>query len=263
MSKLHLTSAIVLVLSFGQLMGQTTTTTTTKTTKTTKTETITPVRQSPNRNGKTETITHTVTILPNGDSTVTVTRTSSGSMNASLGIKANVGPSNFVIRDMPDCRSNMGFSMLAGGFLKLESGGFALQYELLIRYRNSEMEDTVRQTNTNYQYWGMEIPIYAMGQIHTKAGVIFIGAGPYVGFGIDAKQNPGNVNLYRKDSTTGKAIMHRWDFGIGTMLGFEFKNGISINVGCYQRGLINVLSAEKGNRSMKNQTVNFGVGYKF
>jgi hypothetical protein len=184
-------------------------------------------------------------------------------MKASLGLKANVGMSNFAIRDIPDCRSNMGFSMLAGGFLKLESRGFALQYELLIRYRSSEVEDTVMQTKTNYQYWGIELPIYAMGQIQTKAGKIFIGAGPYVSFGIDAKQDPGNVNLYRKDNTTGKAIMHRWDFGLGTMLGFEFNNGISINAGCYQGGLINVLSDEKRNRSMKNQAVNFGIGYKF
>jgi len=258
------TSVVAIVISLGQVAGQTTTTTTTTTTKTVKTETTTPVSQSPNRNGITEIITQTVTISPNGDSIVTVTRTTTASMKASLGIKANVGPSNFIIRDMPDCRSNMDFSMLAGGFLKLEShGGFALQYELLIRYRSSGMEDTVMQTKTNYKYWGLELPIYVMGQIRTKAGKIFIGAGPYVGFGIDAKQDPGNVNLYRKDKTTGKTIMHRWDFGIGTMLGFELNNGISINAGCYQGGLINVLSAEKHNKSMKNQVVNFGIGYKF
>ena len=40
-------------------------------------------------------------------------------------------------------------------------------------------------------------------------------------------------------------------------------NGISINAGCYQGGLINVLSAEKDNRSKKHQVVNFGIGYKF
>ena len=250
MNRFFLTSVIAFVISCGQILGQTTTTTTT----TTKTV-----------NGKTETITYTVTINPNGDSIVTVTRTTSGSMRASLGIKANVGPSNFVIRDMPDCLSNMGFSMLAGGFLKLESESryFAIQYELLVRYRSSEMEDTTSQTKTNYQYWGLEIPIYIMGQIPIKAGKFFIGSGPYIGFGFDAKQDSGNINLYRKNDTTGKAIMHRWDFGLGTMLGFEFNNGISINAGCYQVGLINVLSAEKHNKSMKHQVVNFGIGYKF
>ncbi|MCL2246497.1 MAG: PorT family protein [Lentimicrobiaceae bacterium] len=259
MNKLYLISAIACVLSCGQILGQTTTTTT----KTIKTETTTPVSQPSNRNGKTETITRTVTINSNGDSTATITRTFSGNMKTSLGIKANVGFSNFVIRDMPDCRSNMGFSMLAGGFIKLESRCFALQYELLVRYRSSETEDTIMQNKTNYQYWGLELPIYVMGQIHTKAGKIFIGAGPYVSFGIDAKQTPENVNLYRKKNATGKAVMHRWDFGIGTMLGFEFNNGISLNAGCYQGGVVNVLSAEKGNKSMKNQAVNFGIGYKF
>ena len=261
MKRLYITSAITFFISCGQILGQTTTTTTT--TKTVTTETSTPIPQPSKRNAKTEIITKTVTINQNGDSTVTVTRTLTAIMKASFGIKANVGASNFVIRDMPDCRSNMGFSMLAGGFLKLESRGFALQYELLVRYRSSEMEDTIMQNRTTYQYWGLELPIYIMGQIHTKAGEIFIGAGPYLGFGIDAKQDPENVNLYRKDNTTGKAMMQRWDFGVGTMLGFEFNNGISLNIGCYQGGLVNVLSAEKDSRSMKNQVINFGVGYKF
>ena len=261
MNRLFATLAIVILLSYGQIFGQTTTTTTT--TMTRKTEATTPVSQSSNRNGKTETITQTITISPNGDSIVTLTRTFSGKMKASLGVKANVGPSNFVIKNMPDCRSNMGFSMLTGGFLKLESRGFALQYELLIRYRSSKMEDTLSQSKTNYQYWGLELPIYVMGQIGTKAGKIFIGAGPYVSFGIDARQKPENVNLYKNDNATGKSIMHRWDFGIGTMLGFEFNNGISINACCYQGGLINLLRAEKHSKSMKNQVVNFGIGYKF
>jgi len=261
MKRLHLATAVAFVLSVGQVAGQTTETTTT-TTKTTTTETTTP-SQPPKRNGQTETVTRTVTINPNGDTTVTVTRTYSGKMQASLGIKANVGPSNFVIGGMPDCQSNMGLSTLKGGFLKLETRYFALQYELLVRYRSSEMEDTISQTKTDYRYWGLEIPIYIMGQIPIKAGKFFIGAGPYVGFGLDARQSPGNVNLYKKDNATGKAIMHRWDFGIGTMLGFEFNNGISLNVGCYQGGVINVLSAEKSDRNMKTQVVNFGIGYKF
>ena len=249
MNKIFATTAIMFVISLGQIFGQISTTT--------KTETTT------SRDGRTETVTQTETADPNWGSITTSTYTFTGNMKASLGIKVNVGPSNFVIRDMPDCRSNMGPNLSAGGFLKFEVNNFALQYELLLRYKRSEMEDTVMRTKTDYKYWGVELPVYAMGQIHTKAGTIFIGAGPYVSFGFDAVQDPENTDLYRKDRTTGKAVMHRWDFGLGTMLGFELKNGISINAGCYQGGLVNVLSAERRSRSMKTQTVNFGIGYKF
>ena len=48
------------------------------------------------------------------------------------------------------------------------------------------------------------------GQIFTGPGKIFIGVGPYVGYGLDAKQSPGDIDLYQKD----KAIMHHWDFGL-------------------------------------------------
>ncbi|MCL2041892.1 MAG: PorT family protein [Bacteroidales bacterium] len=101
-----------------------------------------------------------------------------------------------------------------------------------------------------------------MGKINAGSGQVLLGAGPYVGLGLDAIQSPDNVDLYKKDKTTDKAAMHRWDFGLGVMVGYEFGIGISINAG-YQAGLINTLSAEKEDRTMKNQTVSLGVGYRF
>jgi opacity protein-like surface antigen len=124
------------------------------------------------------------------------------------------------------------------------------------------MENEAGQLKTDYKYWGLELPIYIMGQINTGAGKIFIGAGPYVSVGIDAIQSPGSIDLYRKDKETDKSIMHRWDFGLGALTGYEFRNGISINCG-YQIGFINSLNAQKNDMTMKRQAVSFGIGYKF
>ena len=71
--------------------------------------------------------------------------------------------------------------------------------------------------------------MYLMGQIFTGSGKIFIGADPYVGFGLDARQSSGNIDLYQKDAAIGKAIMHRWDFGLGAMFSYEFKSGKSFS----------------------------------
>jgi len=234
-----LTSFIVLV-SVGQITGQTTTTT---------------------QSGKTETYTRTETLQPNGQTIITTTHTSTVNMDASFGIKLNVNMSNVIIRDN-DCQSKMKLGFSTGVFLKLESNAFALQYELLLRHKNFAVKNAETNTQTDYSYWGLELPIYFMGQIKTGAGKIFIGAGPYVSIGLDGKQDPGNIDIYKNDKTSGKPIMKRFDFGLGAMCGYEFNNGISVSGG-YQAGLINALSAQKDTMTMKNQCVNFGVGYKF
>jgi len=247
MQKIIVTSALTLVISLGQIMGQTTSTTTS---------------QSQNREVRTEMNTRTETVRPNGRTITTTTSTSTVNANVSFGLKTNANMSNFIIRDMDDYQSNMGFGFSTGVFLKIESYHFAIQYELLLQYKTSVMENEVEQLKTDYKYWGLELPIYLMGQINAGSGKIFIGAGPYVGVGLDVTQSPGNIDLYRKDQTTDKSIMHRWDFGLGAMVGYEFRNGISISGG-YQVGLLNTLSAEKNAMSMHNQTVRFGIGYKF
>jgi hypothetical protein len=246
MSKIFVTSAIMFAISLGQILGQTTTTTT----------------QSQNQNGKTETYTRTETQQADGRTITTTTHTTTVNMKAFFGVKANANLSNFIIRDVENCQSKMGFGVSTGVFLKLESRNFALQYELLLHYKTSKLKDDISQTETDYQLWKLELPIYLMGQINTGAGKIFIGAGPFVNLGLDAKQSPGNIDLYKKDNTIGKSIMQRWDFGPGIMVGYELKNGIAINAN-YQIGLINALSAEKDNMSLKNQMVSLGIGYKF
>ena len=246
MQKILVTVAMMFVVSLGQIAGQTT-----------KTET-----QSQNRNGKTETYTTTETTSANGRTITTTTHTSTVNMKASFGVKANANMSNFIIRNMDDYQSNMKLGVSPGVFLKLESKHFVLQYELLLHYKSSEMENKSAQTTTDYKYWGLELPIYCMGKINAGSGQVLLGAGPYVGLGLDATQTPGNVDLYKKGETINKATMHRWDFGLGVMVGYEFGVGISVNAS-YQAGLINTLSAEKDKMTMRNQTVSLGVGYRF
>ena len=243
MNKAVLLSIIILVVSLNKIIGQTTTV-------------------SQNRNSKTETYTETVTQHPNGTTTTTITHTTTADMRAVFGIKVKANMSNFLVRNAKNCQNKMGFGVSAGVFLKLESKNFAIQYELLLRHKTSKMKNEEGKFRTNYKYWGLELPIYLMGQVNAGTGKFFMGAGPYISIGLDAVQKPENNDLYKKDSTNGKAARRRFDFGLGAISGYEFKNGININGG-YQVGLINNLKAEKDSMTMKNQTVNLGVGYKF
>ena len=179
------------------------------------------------------------------------------------GIKLNANSSNFVITDAPDLRSNMKIGFSFGGFMKVDlSENFVLQYELLCNYKVSELENKITSAKYDYIRWGLELPIYAIGQLQLGSGKGFAGIGPYVGVGLSAVSEPDNVNLYKKNKITDESILNRWDVGLGAMLGYEFKNRITAHIG-YQLGFPNMLSAQKDDFSMTSLTASIGIAYRF
>lgn len=182
------------------------------------------------------------------------------------GVKANANMSNFILTDMDNMKSNLGFGATLGGFTKIEfSRHFALQPELLFHFKNSEMENETTGSKMDYQYFGAEIPVYAVGQMNLGSGKGYLGIGPYVGLGFDARYKADgmdDVKLYDEIGNTGESTMQRWDFGVGAMLGYEFSCGIQINAG-YKIGFINALDAGRDDTKMLNQTISLGVGYRF
>jgi hypothetical protein len=179
------------------------------------------------------------------------------------GVKLNGNLSGFVITDNPNLRSKVKFGLSFGGFMTVYfSEHFALQCELLCSYKISELRNKTKSENTNYSYWGLELPIYAIGQLQLGKGRGFIGIGPYISTGLSLVSKSDNANLYKKNKITNERMMNRWDVGIGFMLGYEFEKGISLHAG-YQLGFVNMVSAQKDDYSMTNLAVSLGIAYKF
>ncbi len=178
----------------------------------------------------------------------------------SFGTKLEMNTSNFVLTDLDDLNSSMKVGPTLTGFMKVDlHENFAIQPELSVFYRQSKMEFD-KTTDDTFKQWGMQIPVYALGQVETLLGRFYGGVGPYVGLGLDARYDDADVSLYKKEN--GKTSMNRWDFGLATLIGYEFNNGFQLNAG-YQFGFINQLDALKDNHKMRNQVVNFGIGYRF
>ena len=122
--------------------------------------------------------------------------------NVSFGVKADANMSNFLLSDMDNSKSKMNVGASLGGFAKIDfHENFALQPELLFHYKASEMEEKITNIKTDYEYWGAEIPVYALYQTNLVNGSRFYaGLGPYVGFGFDATGKTGSVetDLYKK-----------------------------------------------------------------
>jgi len=181
------------------------------------------------------------------------------------GIKIDATLSNFVLSDLDGMNSKFGAGVSVGGYTKLEiSENFALQPEILLHYKNSKMEVKATGAETDFQYFGVELPVYAVGQKTFGSGKGFIGAGPFVGFGIDARYKADgmkDVELY-KEYNSQKSELQRWDFGVGAMVGYEFGSRLQI-IGSWKIGVINALNANKDNAGMLNNTFSLGLGYRF
>jgi len=177
----------------------------------------------------------------------------------SYGVKAEANMSNFLLSDLDNQSSTMKLGPTLGGFMNIGlHENFSIQPEVLFFYRNSKMETGTAEDD--FRQWGMQVPVYFLGQTYTNSGKFYAGVGPYLGLGFDARYKDADKDLYKK--LNDEADMNRWDFGLGALVGYEFQNGIQINAG-YQLGLVDQLDALKDDASMRPQTVSLGVGYRF
>ncbi len=179
--------------------------------------------------------------------------------SVSYGVKAEANMSNFLLTDLDAQKSTMKIGPNLGGFVKFDvTENFAIQPELMFSYRQSKMETGA--VEDDFRQWGMQIPVYLLGQSYSHTGRFYVGVGPYVGLGFDARYKDADVNLY--EEVGGKTPMNRWDFGLGALIGYEFTNRVQINAG-YQIGFVDQLDALKDAATMRTQTVSLGIGYRF
>ena len=177
-----------------------------------------------------------------------------------VGFKAGTSLSNYRLKgNIKGFDSKMSIGGSVGGFIKYDvSENFALQSGIDVYYRTSKLESTTDKTSNKIKSFGLEVPIYGILQGDLGSGKAFIGAGPYVGYGISTKSN--GVNLFKNNSERGKPVMNRFDYGIGAIIGYEFDKNWQINAS-YQFGLAD-LHKGKG-ESMKSHGVSIGLAYKF
>src|SRR5690606_6333435 len=108
----------------------------------------------------------------------------------------------------------------------------------------------------------LDIPVNAVAKFPTGgSGNFFIGAGPYVGFGLSGKYKGEDANgKFENDIEFGSGEgkdLKRTDFGVNFLAGYQLTNGFQINAG-YGLGLTN-LAPNSG--SIKNRVWSVGIGF--
>lgn len=186
--------------------------------------------------------------------------TTAAQTHTSVGIKAAANMSNFAMNTMR-YKSGINAGANFGGFVKIEFNDYlALQPEMLVYGQNS----IIHQGNDQHwlQYYGMEIPVYALGQFPVGENkCFFAGIGVSFRYGFSAKDLTFDKSLY---SSAGDPVLfiHQHDFGLSMIIGYEFKCRFQINAS-YEYGLTNLLVLPEGNEAVHNQMISVGIGYRF
>ncbi|WP_293946161.1 MULTISPECIES: porin family protein [unclassified Sphingobacterium] len=178
----------------------------------------------------------------------------------SIGFKAGTSLSKYRLSgNMEGFNSKMNIGGSVGGFIKYDlSPNFALQSGVDLYYRTSKLETITDKTSNKIKSFGVEIPLYGIVQGEIGSGKAFIGAGPYIGYGIMTKSD--GVSLFKNSSAINRPAMNRFDYGLGAIIGYDFDKNWQINAS-YQFGLADLHKAKGG--AMKNNGASLGLAYKF
>jgi hypothetical protein len=124
----------------------------------------------------------------------------------------------------------------------------------------------------------LELPVYAL--YHTPVGDndFFIGAGPFVGYGLSGKEKGSESESITEDNDTQSAStsvdqnvkfgsdsssdVKRIDYGISAMAGFKFSMGFLVSV-YYDLGLANIDPDSSDDSKIRTRVAGLSVGYSF
>jgi len=118
----------------------------------------------------------------------------------------------------------------------------------------------------------LEVPLNAIAKFAAGNGKFFIGAGPYVAYGLSGKTESSatgfdsNMKMVQETEKNDKAFkkdqgMYKpFDFGVNFLTGYELNSGLSLNAG-YGLGLSNI--ARGSDEKVKNKVFSISVGFAF
>ena len=185
-------------------------------------------------------------------------------IKAEGGIKADVTFMNFLSRKAPGATSTLTPGAAVGGFVDIWfNKTIGIRPEV-----NLNFKQTVMGWDTNsgrMRSFGIEVPIYVTGRFDVFRGHhIFVGLGPYTEFSCYARWliDDRRVDLLEIHES-GEPMIQDTQSGFGAIIGYEFANGLAIDVS-YRLCCFNILQPNTSQGvSMYPQSVSLGLAYKF
>lgn len=183
------------------------------------------------------------------------------------GLRAGVNIPKYSIEN-GSTKTNTGFFVT--GYLDAPiSPNFSIQPGLSLQSKGAKnsVSSSVGTVERKQSIMSLDIPVNAVAKFPTgDSGNFFIGAGPYVGFGLSGKNKwSGSTDnsTVRGDEDVkfgsgSDKDLKSTDFGVNFLAGYQLSNGFQINAG-YGLGLTNLAPTDNG--SIKNRVWSVGIGF--
>jgi hypothetical protein len=185
----------------------------------------------------------------------------------SFGVKAGVNFSKLSASSggvTASSSSTTGFHV--GGVADIGFGDWSLQPGILYSTKGGSYGTSTDGVKLTLNY--IEIPVNVLYNIPAGVGKVFIGGGPYFGWGVSGKGTVTGLGTSTGSGSettnvtfgSGQNDTKNPDYGINILGGFRFQSGISLSAG-YGIGLGNLSNDSSG--SIKNNVLSFSAGYFF
>lgn len=174
--------------------------------------------------------------------------------------------------ELSDTKSTVNFHVT--GYLDARlAPGFYIQPGVSLQGKGAKFaEATIMGTtyDVSQNTMWLDVPVNFVGKFPAGAGNIFLGAGPYVGFGLSGKNK---LNSQDGDGDFSSTTLNEFsfgkdetlkgtDFGINFLAGFKLGNGLLLNAN-YGLGLTNIAGAKNLSDEIKNRGFSVGIGMEF
>ena len=208
----------------------------------------------------------------------------SGDAGITYGVKAGVTFPTFSATDIRDVTVKSITSFYVGGVVNIPVHSMlSVQPGLTLIGKGGKLPSS-EQLLAGVDFYSqvttpmyLEIPVNLIANFEAGPGKVFVGAGPYLSFGIGGKLKPEDTAFGQivrdikfgtnssSTSASDRKDLKSLDIGLNFLLGYQLTNGLSINGG-YGLGLTNIspdTDLPNNKASLKNSVISVGLGFTF
>lgn len=149
-----------------------------------------------------------------------------------------------------------------GAFADFKAGAISIQPGVYYAGKGFKVEDAGDAVQLKLHY--IQVPVNFVYHIPAVIGSVYLGAGPFVGFGTSGKaKTTTGGNSVEEKITFGDGVedIKRTEFGAQGIAGFQFKTSLMLGFH-YDLGLSDI-SNDTSEGSIKNRVWGLSVGFSF
>lgn len=185
------------------------------------------------------------------------------SSNLGFGLKAGVNFPKYNVSGSNNAyETSTATNFHVTGYLDAPLGSaFSIQPGISLQGKGAKIDVGNFGSFTQSTMW-MEVPVNLVAKVPLGGSNFFLGAGPYIGFGLSGKNKyESSWGSVEDDFEFGKnGSLKSTDFGLNFTAGFQLNSGLLLHAG-YGLGLTDLAPDNNSDMKLTNRVFSVGLGF--